>query len=218
MTIERYRMMLSPRSGEEALRLFSSDLRPLVAATAGTDEDWRPPGFGEWDPFAQLQHYELTVRLPDMVLWHVDRSSMAHGLEARVPFLDHELVELCARVPPRLKLRVLREKYILRRAMAPLLPPEITWRRKRGLRAPAGAWLRAPLPEFALHQLDERTVREKGYFDPAAVRLLVERHRTRAVAGGAELIGILAVHLWDDLLRSARRISLPPHTSAARCR
>jgi len=214
MSIDRYRMILSPRSDASVAPLWSADLRPTIAAADGDGLAgvWHPEEFAEWHPFAQLQHYELNVRLPDLVVCHVDRTSMAHGLEARVPFLDHELVELCARLPPRLKLRFMREKYILRRAMTGRLPSEIAWRRKRGLRAPAGHWLREPLPDYAVHLLDERTVRDKGYFDPAAVRRLVERHRAGAVTGGAELMGILSVHLWDEMLRVRCGPPLPPHS------
>ena len=218
MAIERYRMILSPRSDDSLRPLWSADLRERLAGGGndGLDAVWHPEDFDAWDPFAQLQHYELTVRLPDLVMCHVDRASMAHGLEVRVPFLDHEFVELCARVPARLKLRGLREKYILRRAMAGALPREIAWRRKRGLRAPAGYWLRADaLPPFAEHLLEERTVREKGYFDPGAVRRLVERHRAHLTAGGPELMGVLAVQLWDDLLRRGAPSPPSPHSPAA---
>ena len=216
MALERYRTILSPRTDMSIAPLWSADLRARLASADGDGlaPVWHPDDFDEWDPFSQLQHYELTVRLPDLVVFHVDRASMAHGLEARVPFLDHELVEFCARIPPRLKLRFLREKYILRRAMAGTLPSEIAWRRKRGLRAPAGYWLRAPLPAFADHLLDERTLRDAGYFDPAAVRTLVERHRAGAIAGGSELLGVLTVQLWDEMFRRGSMPPVPPHTPA----
>jgi len=216
MAIDRYSLILSPRTGADTVRLWSADLGAHLASLDGGDRPvWHPDDFDAWHPFAQLQHYELSVRLPDLVLTHVDRASMAHGLEVRVPFLDHELVELCARVPPRLKLRFLREKYVLRQAMSGALPPEIAWRRKRGLRAPAGHWLRAaPLPPFAAHLLEERVVREKGYFDPAYVRTLLDRHRAGLVRGASELMGVLTVHLWDEMFRRGRPAPLSPHTAA----
>jgi len=158
-----------------------------------------------WTSFAQLQHYEMTVRLPDLVVHTLDRLSMAHGLEARVPFLDHELVELCAQIPPRLKLRGSEEKYILRRALRGALPPEIVRRKKRGLAAPIRGWLRGPLPPFAEDLLSPERLREKGYFVPEAVGALLERYRREPQPGETSpLLSALAIQLWDELFVRGR--------------
>ena len=90
---------------------------------------------------------EGTLGVITRVVLGLDRASMAYSVEARVPFLDHELVEYCARIPPRVKMKWLREKHVLRRAMESVLPPDIVNRKKRGLQVPMDAWLRAPLPE-----------------------------------------------------------------------
>jgi len=124
---------------------------------------------------------------------------MAHSLEARVPFLDHEFIEFCAKIPPTLKMKRLQEKYILRRAVKKLLPKEIVGRKKRGLSAPFDQWLRKKLPDFAVAMLSEESLSQKGYFRPLAVHDLLEKHRSGERDCGAHLMGILAIQLWDEL-------------------
>ena len=132
-------------------------------------EDELPHGFSGWHPFEQLQYYETKIRLPDRIELSLDRASMAYSLGARVPFLDHKLVEFCARIPPSLKMTWLQEKTIFRRALNRVQPAEIARRKKRPLAAPFKHWLRAPLPNFAAELLSEKDLQAKGYFDPAAV-------------------------------------------------
>jgi asparagine synthase (glutamine-hydrolysing) len=149
----------------------------------------------------------MNVRLPDAIVHQLDRESMAHSVEARVPFLDHELVELCARIPVSLKLRGWREKYILRRAMRGLLPEEILTRPKRPLSTPNAAWLREKLPDFATELLSRDSLRQKGYFDPSAVAHLLEQHRAGHRNHASQLFGVLGMQLWDDLFMRGCRPS-----------
>jgi asparagine synthase (glutamine-hydrolysing) len=138
---------------------------------------------------------------------------MAHGLEARVPFLDHELVELCARIPVSLRLRGLREKYVLRRALEGALPRDILWRRKRPLMAPIEAWLRGPLPAFAEELLSPARLRTGGYFEPGVVRGLVADVQAGRSLHARLLLMVLGVQLWDVLFRhpdGRQRATAPP--------
>ncbi len=190
--------MIGPSRIDVLGELFSENLRPVLDDTP----DWDltvPEEFGTWDPLVQLQYYELKTRLPDFILHHLDRTSMAYSVEVRVPFLDHELVEFCAALPPSLKLRGLKEKYILRKAMQPVLPRAITRRKKRGLRAPFKQWMREALPGFAAELLSESSLRAKGCFSPGVVHQMLTRHRAGTSDFGALLVGVLAVQLWDDL-------------------
>ena len=93
----------------------------------------------------------------------------------------------------------------LRKAVADFLPRAIVGRRKRGLRAPTAAWLRAPLPDFAAELLAETALREKGYFDPACVRRLLAEHRSGRHERTAELISVLCLQLWDEMFIRGRR-------------
>ena len=203
MDITRYTPMIGPARIEILSELFSDNLGAMLGQTVAPDWDLTvPEGFSKWDPLVQLQYYELKIRLPDFILHHMDRTSMAYSLEVRVPFLDHKVVEFCAAIPPSLKLRGLTEKYILRKAMQPLLPREIYHRKKRGLRAPFKQWMQEKLPEFAEELLSARSLRAKGYFKPEIVERMLAQHRTGAKDYGVLLIGVLAVQLWDDLFLS----------------
>ena len=206
--LSRYAHALDPDyAGSFDDGLFGDDVRHAMPRDAWeADRLTVPKDFGRWHPFAQIQYVEMKVRLSAYINRYLDTTSMAASLEARVPFLDHELVELCALIPPRLKMRGVREKYILRRAMRGVVPREILQRRKRGLVAPSDQWTRN-LPEFAEDLLSERCVREKGYFNDTYVRRLLQQHRAGTANFGRHLVGILWVHLWDDLFR---RDSLTP--------
>jgi asparagine synthase (glutamine-hydrolysing) len=101
-----------------------------------------------WDPLSRIQYVETKTYLPGDLLTKVDRASMAHGLEVRVPFLDHELVEFAARIPPRLKLRNGEGKYIHKRIVRDRVPPGILSREKMGFSMPLAEWLRRTLGDW----------------------------------------------------------------------
>lgn len=161
-----------------------------------------PPEFQQWRGFEQLQYFDLMIRLPDFVNHALDRASMACGLEVRVPFLDHELVEFFSRIPSSLKMRGLQEKHILREALRGVLPEVIRTRGKRGLTAPFHQWWGGTLPEFVTDALSGRKLREQGYFRPTFVRELLNRHRDGKGRYGFQLSAVLAVQMWRDIFRS----------------
>ncbi len=194
----RYARLVGPLGGERRAAVFSADVRHELGAD-GVDGDQEPAGPSGQDPFLQLQQLELSLRLPAYINHTLDAASMACGLEARAPFLDHELVELCARIPVSLRLRGLREKYVLRRALEDALPRDILWRRKRPLMAPLEAWLRGALPAFAEELLSPARLRATGYFEPAAVQGLVTDVRTGRSLHARVLWMVLGVQLWDTL-------------------
>jgi asparagine synthase (glutamine-hydrolysing) len=205
MNLIRYQSMMGPRQPGRMEKFFSADLKSrLVEAENSASPFFLPSDFYKWHPFTQLQYYELTVRLPNYITHHLDHTTMAHSLEARVPFLDHEFIEFCARIPPTLKMKWLQEKYILRRAVKNLLPKEIASRKKRGLSAPFDQWLREKLPDFAVEMLSEESLSRKGYFHPPAVHDLLKKHRAGERDCGAHLLGILAIQLWDELFMNGQ--------------
>jgi asparagine synthase (glutamine-hydrolysing) len=202
--IQRYRASVNETRLGVMESLLAPEARRSIGRLADLDVELTPPAeFRGWHPFAQLQYLEAKLRLPSLVTHTLDRGAMGASVEARVPFLDHELVEFSTQIPPSLKMNCLREKYILRRAVEPVLPHEIAWRKKRGLAAPRAAWLQGPLPEFAEDLLSERRLRQKGFFDPPAVARLLGRHRAGDGDWAPELFGVLAVQVWDELF--ARR-------------
>jgi len=191
--------------------VLSGEMRHRLAADR-SGESWplSAEQLRTLSPFAALKQCELQIRLPDYVLHTADRAAMAHGLEVRVPFLDHELVELCAGIPRSLMLRWRTEKLILRRALAAALPREIRRRRKRGLQAPAAGWWRGQLPDFATELLSEDRLGASGYFAPRAVAEHLRRHRDGRADLSHVLTAVLGVQAWDALFRRGQSLPWPP--------
>src|SRR5437763_1803754 len=128
------------------------------------------------DPLARLQDVDFGIYLADDLLVKTDRASMAHSLEARVPFLDTVVTNLAFALPAQHKVRGLAKKVLLRKAVAPLLPAEIVHGRKRGFSIPAARWLRGELEPFARATLSTETLRRQGFFRPETAGKLVDEH------------------------------------------
>jgi asparagine synthase (glutamine-hydrolysing) len=147
---------------------------------------------------ARLQDVDLGIYLVDDLLVKTDRASMAHSLEARVPFLDTVVTNLALALPTRHKVRGLSKKVLLRRAAEPLLPRAVVHGRKRGFSIPAAAWLRGELDGFARATLSPETLRRQGFFRPDAVTRLLDEHVARREDHSRRLWGLLAFTLWHE--------------------
>jgi asparagine synthase (glutamine-hydrolysing) len=119
---------------------------------------------------------DLETYLPEDVLTKVDRMSMAHSIESRVPMLDHPLVEFALRLPLDLKLRDGRRKWLLRRVAARVLPAEVLAKRKQGFGVPLGVWFRGDLREAFVQLLEAPRSRQRGLFEPAQVARYLREH------------------------------------------
>jgi asparagine synthase (glutamine-hydrolysing) len=150
------------------------------------------------DLLARLQDVDLGTYLVDDLLVKTDRASMAHSLEARVPFLDPIVTNFALALPSRHKVRGLRKKVLLRKAAAPLVPPELLKRRKRGFSIPAAAWLRGELEPFARDTLSADTLLRQGFFRPEAVTRLIDDHVAGREDLSRQLWGLLAFTLWHE--------------------
>jgi asparagine synthase (glutamine-hydrolysing) len=148
-------------------------------------------------PLNRLLYVDMKTFLPCLNLDYTDRTSMAATLEVRVPLLNHELVELAARMPPRLKLRGLKRKYILKRAAEALLPREVVWRKKAGFGAPVRSWLRGPLRPLVDDLLSEKTVRRRGLFRPEEVRRVVESNLSGREDFSLQVLQLLTLEMWQ---------------------
>ena len=128
------------------------------------------------DPLAQALYTDLNTWLPGDILTKVDRASMANSLEVRAPLLDHQLVEWAATLPATLKLRGQSSKYILKRALEPLLPREILYRPKQGFSMPIARWFRGPLREKLRGAIASPLLQDTGYFQENELTRLVDDH------------------------------------------
>jgi asparagine synthase (glutamine-hydrolysing) len=150
------------------------------------------------EPLARLQDVDLGIYLADDLLVKTDRASMAHSLEARVPFLDPAVTTFAAALPAKHRVRGLGKKVLLRKAVAPLVPSRIVRGKKRGFSIPAAAWLRGELEPFARETLSADTLRHQGFFRPETVTALLERHVAGREDLSRQLWGLLAFTLWHE--------------------
>jgi asparagine synthase (glutamine-hydrolysing) len=162
------------------------------------------------DELARLQDVDLGVYLVDDLLVKTDRASMAHSLEARVPYLDTIVSNLALALPSRHKVRRLRKKLLLRKAAEPLLPRQIVYGRKRGFSIPAAAWLRGDLVPFARETLAPDRLRRQGYFRPDVVARVLDDHVAGREDLSRQLWGLLAFTLWYE-----RHVERAPTTPRA---
>ena len=145
---------------------------------------------------ARAFHVYLRQYLPEDILVKVDRCSMLHSLEVRAPFLDRELAEFTARLPLSDKFQGLKGKWLLRKAVAKLLPRAIIHRNKRGFQIPVAAWLRGRLLPQVRELLDEKRLKEQGIFAPKAVGQLLEAHVSGSQDLRKQLWTIVVLELW----------------------
>src|SRR3954464_4821095 len=161
------------------------------------------------DELARLQDVDLGTYLVDDLLVKTDRASMAHSLEARVPYLDTVVTNLALALPTRHKVRGLGKKVLLRKAAAPLLPREIVQGKKRGFSIPAAAWLRGDLQAFARETLSAGALERQGFFEPHVVQRLLDDHVAGREDLSRQLWGLLAFTLWHE-----RQVERAPQAAA----
>ncbi len=197
---------------------YSADMRAAVAGNDPLDElrASLPAGFATWSPLNRAAYLEMVTLLsPYLLSTQGDRMSLAHGVEARYPFLDHRVFEFAARVPTQSKLLGLREKAILRRWARDVVPPTVQERQKQPYRAPDVPAFFTPEPvEYVRDVLDAGNVARSGLFEPAAVAGLVRRCRTGAATGFREsqaLVAVLSTELWyrQFISEHARPVAQP---------
>jgi asparagine synthase (glutamine-hydrolysing) len=151
------------------------------------------------DPLGEQLLLDLKTYLVDDILVKVDRMSMATALEVRVPFLDYRVVELAASIPSRLKLKGWTSKYLLKKAMAPLLPPAILRKKKEGFSIPIKNWLRNELKPLLLDSLSTDRVRCRGYFDAAYIERLVSEHLAGTQNHSHKLWPLVVFEIWHSI-------------------
>jgi asparagine synthase (glutamine-hydrolysing) len=188
--------------GAESIKkgLYTDSFRHETAAFESERivKEWfdRANGIGVLD--ASLMTDQQTY-LPNDLLVKVDIASMAVSLEARSPFLDHNLIEFAAKLPENIKAKGLDTKTLLKKITAKLVPPEVVYRRKMGFGVPVGYWLRNEMKDFLYEVLLSEKSLNRGIFKPAAIKSLIERH----VSGKEDLTfpvwTLLMLELWFQM-------------------
>ena len=141
---------------------------------------------------------DLKMYLPDDLLTLSDRMSMAHSLELRVPFLDHELVEIMATVPPKFKLHRMSKKYILKKSFQKILPKEVLYRKKWGFSIPLVLWFRKDLKSFVQQTLSPDKIRKQGFFNYSKIAEMLEAHFQAKENYHSQIWALVVFSLWYD--------------------
>jgi len=194
---ERILEMMADISQDEMATLVA----PEIAGTPGVElEAFAIPSDGEADGsdgLAAMLYLDAKSSLADDLLVKVDKMTMAASLEARVPYLDYHLVEFAMRIPASLKLKGSTGKYILRRAMADLLPPSIASRKKHVFQVPIGQWFRGDLRKYLTDVLGDRRTRERGYINSVALHQMLNAFWNGQTAFSQPLFTLLVLELWN---------------------
>jgi asparagine synthase (glutamine-hydrolysing) len=196
---ERYHAYMTVFDDEEVAELLSEPahreydaLAAALAEAGGSDEANR------------MLVVDLQTQLPDDLLLLTDRMSMAVSLECRVPLLDHELVELAARIPESIRLRNGRLKHVMKAALGDVLPAGILERKKRGFGAPMGAWLKQSLRPLMHDLLSPAAVQRRGLFRHTAIAKLMADHDANRIDGTDRLLALLNFEVWARLYLDGR--------------
>jgi asparagine synthase (glutamine-hydrolysing) len=148
----------------------------------------------EEDVWARILNVDFRTYLPGDILTKVDRASMATSLEARVPLLDHEIVEFAHQLPMRFKIRRLQTKYILKRLAARRIPRSVVYRKKQGFSIPLDGWLRNELRDYAHDILLGNT--RSGLFDRSAIEAMLLTHDKKTRNLGEAIWSLIMFELW----------------------
>lgn len=192
---------------EEKSRLISAEARQLVQGLSSWDVIeplWKR--FEKESPYCTplqwMSYLDLSFRVPELLLMRVDKMAMAASLEARVPFLDHAVVELVMGIPENVRMKHLKSKYLLREAMRDQLPPVIAQRRKQGFRVPIAEWLGMPAFVSMARDVLSQFATDSGVLEPGPARSMANHPDKR------RLLLVLALALWWDAYFGSHSIDM----------
>ena len=189
---ERHQRWMGSFAPEERAALLSRDVRHEV-------QNWEADGQAAYtDPLNQVLLMDMRLYLENDILVKLDRASMMASLEGRVPLLNNDFVEYATHLPLNMKLRGLRSKFLLKRALRGLLPDSILHRPKKGFGIPVAHWFRGPLKEQMLSVLSPDRTARKAFFAPASVARLIGDHLDGRRDNRKQLWTLFAFELWHE--------------------
>jgi len=212
----------------DAIRFFGADEKPALLTVdvqrAIDALDPETPLARRFERFSQLpwpsqmMRFDAETYLPEDVLTKVDRMSMAHSIESRVPLLDNEVIDFASTLPASLKIKNGRRKHVLKEVAATLLPRDILNRKKQGFGVPLGTWFRGNLRELFADTLLSPSSLQRGYFQPAFVRRIVDEHLAGTRDHTLRLWQLVVFEKWQQQYANSFPLSSPalPSRTAAR--
>ena len=193
----RYLDSISLFHDDEKQALYSAEMRAaLGGVTAQSALAQHFERFAHLPPHSRMMRFDFETYLPEDVLTKVDRMSMAHSIESRVPLLDNDVIEFAASIPASMKIRNGRRKHILKEAVKGLIPDHILNRKKQGFGVPLGVWFRGGLTDIFADVLGSPRARQRGYFQPAFIDRLVQEHLNGRRDHTLRLWQLLVFELW----------------------
>ncbi len=212
----------------DAIRFFGADEKPALltgdvqrAIDALDPETLLARRFERFSPLpwpSQMMRFDAETYLPEDVLTKVDRMSMAHSIESRVPLLDNDVIDFASTLPASLKIKNGRRKHVLKEVAATLLPRDILDRKKQGFGVPLGTWFRGNLRELFADTLLSPSSLQRGYFQPAFIRRIVDEHLAGTRDHTLRLWQLVVFEKWQQQYVNSFPLSSPalPSRTAAR--
>jgi asparagine synthase (glutamine-hydrolysing) len=215
--LDRYIDSISTFTSLTRPALYREEFARALGAPGGPAARFRAYAarVGSGDGLDRLLYLDSKTYLPGDILTKVDRMSMAVSLEARVPLLDHKLIEFVTRIPAALKLKGLTTKHIFKRAVRGLVPDEILDRPKQGFGVPIPRWINAELRGRIRETLTAPRARQRGYFEPRYLDLLLDEHERGRRDHSAQLWSLFMLELWHRTFLDVARPAAPVVRPAA---
>ncbi len=179
--------------------IFNPDLRQSLIGAQTEVQDFAMQYFAECDsedPLDKITYFDLRTSLPEQLLMLTDKMSMATSLEARVPFLDHRLVEFSARIPSKYKINGFNLRSIQKEAFKNRLPEYILNKTKKGFGAPVGTWMRNELKDMLFDLLGENRIKKQGLFEYRTLQKILDDHFNKREDYSDHLLALITFQLW----------------------
>lgn len=163
---------------------------------------------GKPDSLDRALYCDIKTYLPEDILAVTDRMSMQNSLEVRVPFIDHRVVEFCAKIPPSMLMKGFKKKYLLKKAVSGLLPEEVISHRKQGFVGPMSMWLRTDLKDFVMETLSEKNLSRHGLLNTSIVNRVLDEHFRGKEIHDTLIWSLIVFQKWHDIYIEGRGPSL----------